>query len=79
MDRIPYCEHLVDTRAALASLDEGERAEVLQWAAARLGIDPVWHSMGFETFSIACLLDPEPVGLVLGPVSDWYAEVTQEL
>ena len=195
VDRIPYCEHLVDTRVALASLDEEERAEVLQWAAARLGIDkpvrnldelgailaegpygrgglfvlmgilepeisrrihrdnitywggascfeqgtylldpttpelgasadgvlktrddltkmvfrdiepviegakaflehkgdlaacalvflgidPVWHSMGFETFSIACLLDPELVGLVLGPVSDWYAAVTKEL
>ena len=195
VDRIPYCEHLVDTRVALASLDEEERAEMLQWAAARLGIDkpvrnldelrtilaegsygrgglfmlmgileaeisrrihrdnitywggascftqgtylldpttpelgasadgvlktrddmtkmvfrdiepviegakaflehkgdlaacalvflgidPVWHSMGFETFSIACLLDPELVGLVLGPVSDWYAAVTKEL
>jgi len=44
-----------------------------------LGLDPTWHSMGFETFSISCLLEPELVEEILGRVTDWYAEVTAEL
>jgi hypothetical protein len=44
-----------------------------------LGIDPCWHSMGWETFAIACLEDPDLVEAVLGPISDWYAAVAQEL
>ena len=44
-----------------------------------LGIDPTWHSMGFETFCAACLQEPELVEAILGRVSDWYAAVTVEL
>jgi uroporphyrinogen decarboxylase len=55
------------------------KGELAACALVFLGIDPTWHSMGFETFSVACLLDPELVALVLGPVSDWYAAVTEEL
>jgi uroporphyrinogen-III decarboxylase len=44
-----------------------------------LGIDPCWHSMGFETFSIACIEDPELVGAFLGRISGWYAQVAEEL
>jgi hypothetical protein len=44
-----------------------------------LGIDPCWHSMGFETFCIACLQDPDLVAAVLGPISDWYAQAAEAL
>lgn len=44
-----------------------------------LDIDPTWHSMGFETFSIACLEQPELVSEILGRISDWYAMITTEL
>jgi len=44
-----------------------------------LGIDPTWHSMGFETFCTACLQEPELVEEILGRVTDWYAKVTEEL
>jgi uroporphyrinogen decarboxylase len=56
-----------------------QKGDLAACALVFLGIDPAWHSMGFETFSVACLLDPELVDLVLGPVSDWYAAVTKEL
>jgi len=44
-----------------------------------LGLDPTWHSMGFETFSMACLLEPELVEEIVGRVTDWYAKITAEL
>jgi hypothetical protein len=44
-----------------------------------LGLDPTWHSMGFETFCIACLQEPELVEEILGRVSDWYANIAEEL
>jgi hypothetical protein len=44
-----------------------------------LGLDPTWHSMGFETFCAACLQEPELVGEILGRVTDWYANITAEL
>ena len=44
-----------------------------------LGLDPTWHSMGFETFCSACLLEPDLVEAILGQVSDWYAMIAGEL
>ncbi len=44
-----------------------------------LGIDPTWHSMGFETFSMALIQDQELVEAVIGKISDWYAAVAEEL
>lgn len=44
-----------------------------------LGIDPCWHSMGFETFCIACIEEPELVGEFLGRITDWYAQAAEEL
>ena len=44
-----------------------------------LGLDPCWHSMGFETFAESCLLEPELVSEVLGRITDWYAVVAKEL
>ena len=44
-----------------------------------LGIDPCWHSMGFETFSISLIEDPEFVGEVMGKICDWYARCMEEI
>jgi hypothetical protein len=44
-----------------------------------LGVDPTWHSMGFETFSIACLEQPDLINDILGRVTDWYANIAEEL
>ena len=44
-----------------------------------LGIDPCWHSMGFETFCVSCIEDPGLVDAILGPISEWYAAVAEEL
>jgi hypothetical protein len=44
-----------------------------------LGLDPTWHSMGFETFCAACLQEPELVEEILSRVSDWYANIAVEL
>ncbi|MBN2047779.1 MAG: hypothetical protein JW750_08065 [Anaerolineaceae bacterium] len=44
-----------------------------------LGLDPCWHSMGFETFCTSCLLDPNLVAAFLAPITDWYAQVAVEL
>lgn len=44
-----------------------------------LGIDPCWHSMGFENFSLNLALDPEFVGEVLGRICDWYARCMEEV
>jgi uroporphyrinogen decarboxylase len=55
------------------------KGDLAACALVFLGIDPCWHSMGFTTFSIACLEDPALVGEVLGPISDWYARVTEAL
>jgi hypothetical protein len=44
-----------------------------------LGLDPTWHSMGFETFCMACLLEPELVKEILGRVTDWYANIMVEM
>jgi len=44
-----------------------------------LGIDPTWHSIGFDTFNIKLIEDPEFVEEVLSRISDWYARVVTEL
>ena len=44
-----------------------------------LGLDPTWHSMGFETFCAACLQEPELVEEILGRITDWYAHIAEEL
>lgn len=44
-----------------------------------LGIDPCWHSMGFETFCTACLKEPELVHEIMSQISGWYANITEEL
>ena len=56
-----------------------QKGDLAACALIFLGIDPCWHSMGWETFAVACLMDPGLVESVLGPISDWYAEVTREL
>jgi uroporphyrinogen-III decarboxylase len=55
------------------------KGELAACALIFLGIDPCWHSMGWETFGVACLTDPGLVEAVLGPISDWYAEMAAEL
>jgi uroporphyrinogen decarboxylase len=44
-----------------------------------LGIDPCWHSMGFETFSESLIADPDLIGEVLGRICDWYARCMEEV
>ena len=44
-----------------------------------LGIDPVWHSMGFETFSVALLEEPAVVERFMDRVTDWLAETARGL
>ncbi len=48
-------------------------------AVVMLGIDPAWHSVGFETFGISLLEDPEFIGEVMRRITDWYARVAEEL
>lgn len=44
-----------------------------------LGIDPCWHSMGFETFATGLIEDPELVGEVLRRITDWYARAAEAM
>ncbi len=48
-------------------------------AEVYLGIDPVWHSMGFEDFSIALIEEPELVQEFMARVCGYFAEVAEEL
>ena len=48
-------------------------------AAFFLGIDPAWHSMGFEHFATSLILDPALVEAVLERFTDWLAEVAEGL
>jgi uroporphyrinogen decarboxylase len=68
-------EPIVDRAKAFLA----RKGDLAACALVFLGIDPCWHSMGFTTFGIACLDDPAFVGEVLGPISDWYARVTEAL
>lgn len=56
-----------------------QKGDLAACALIFLGIDPVWHSMGFETFSIACLEQPDLVQEILGRVTDWYANIAEAL
>ena len=44
-----------------------------------LGIDPVWHSMGYESFCISLLQAPEVVERFMRRVTDWLAETADGL
>ncbi len=44
-----------------------------------LGIDPVWRSMGFETFATTLLLEPEIVEHFMDRLTDWLAEAVAEM
>jgi hypothetical protein len=55
------------------------KGDLAACALVFLGLDPVWHSMGFETFCIACLREPELIRAILEPVTDWYAAIVEEL
>ncbi|MEE4193685.1 MAG: uroporphyrinogen decarboxylase family protein [Anaerolineae bacterium] len=55
------------------------KGDLAACALVFLGLDPCWHSMGFETFCEACLLEPELVTEVLGRITDWYAMVMEEI
>lgn len=44
-----------------------------------LGIDPLWHSMGFEHFSVSCIEDPLLVGELLERITDWTAAAARGL
>jgi len=44
-----------------------------------LGIDPVWHSMGFEHFSISLATDPGLVEYFMDRITDWLTEVAEGL
>ena len=69
----------VDDVIAPAQAFLEQKGDLAACALVFLGIDPCWHSMGFETFCLACIEDPAFVGEVLGPISDWYAAVVKEL
>jgi uroporphyrinogen decarboxylase len=56
-----------------------QKGDLAACALVFLGLDPTWHSMGFETFCTACLQEPELVEAILSRVTDWYAMVTEEL
>ena len=68
-------EPIVDRAKAFLA----RKGDLAACALVFLGIDPCWHSMGFTTFGLALLDDPAFVGEVLGPISDWYARVTEAL
>ena len=55
------------------------KGDLAACALVFLGLDPCWHSMGFETFCESALLEPDLVNEVLGRISDWYANITEEL
>ena len=58
VDRIPYCEHLVDPRVALESLDEAQRAEVIGHVAKRLGIEKPVRDLSEVRAALAALASP---------------------
>lgn len=56
-----------------------QKGDLAACALIFLGLDPTWHSMGFETFCTACLEEPQLVEEILGRVTDWYAHIAEEL
>lgn len=55
------------------------KGEFAACAMLFLGIDPTWHSMGFETFCFDLIEDPGLVQEVLGVLTDWLAQVAEGL
>jgi len=55
------------------------KGDLAACALVFLGLDPCWHSMGFETFAESCLLEPDLVTAVLGRITDWYAMIMEEI
>jgi len=55
------------------------KGDLAACALVFLGLDPCWHSMGFETFCESTLLEPDLINEVLGRITDWYANITEEL
>jgi uroporphyrinogen decarboxylase len=58
VDRIPYCEHLVDPRVALAAVSEEERAEALGRALAQLGVEGTAHDLPSAMAALAAEAGP---------------------
>ena len=56
-----------------------QKGDLAACALIFLGIDPCWHSMGFETFCTACLQEPELVHEIMSRISGWYAKTAEEL
>jgi hypothetical protein len=48
-------------------------------AVVMLGIDPTWHSMGFETFARHLIKKSELITEVMSRITDWYAKVAEAL
>ena len=44
-----------------------------------LGIDPMWHSMGYEHFALSMFDDPTLVEALLDKLTDWLAEMVEGL
>jgi uroporphyrinogen-III decarboxylase len=44
-----------------------------------LGVDPTWHSMGFEHFAVSCVEDPGLVGEFLERITEWTAAAARGL
>ncbi|MCD6475451.1 MAG: hypothetical protein J7K85_04190 [Anaerolineaceae bacterium] len=55
------------------------KGDLAACALVFLGLDPCWHSMGFETFCESTLLEPDLINEVLGRITGWYANITEEL
>jgi len=44
-----------------------------------LGIDPMWHSMGYEHFALSMFDDPALVEALMDKLTDWLAEMVEGL
>ena len=55
------------------------KGEFAAGAMLWLGIDPVWHSMGFETFGLALMENPDVVERFMARTTDWFAETAAGL
>ena len=56
-----------------------QKGDLAACALIFLGIDPCWHSMGFETFCTACLQEPDLVHEIMSRISGWYTQIAEEL
>ena len=55
------------------------KGDLAACAMCWLGLDPVWHSMGFDDFAMALAADPGLVQYFLDRVTDWCAEAVDLL